>query len=137
MLFIFLRKPLILSKLPEQALGLEVGGKRKGKCKPLLKSLRSTSAEANLKPFSLYNQLIPGKKGKSYRSFCSPSPGGRKMQGTRKLGEVHHKIAALTIIKLQWQQGKIQVPQRKWELVESNIYQQATDHDLQAEFCTF
>lgn len=59
------------------------------------------------------------------------------MQGTRKLGEVHHKIAALTIIKLQWQQGKIQVPQRKWELVESNIYQQATDHDLQAEFCTF
>lgn len=53
MLFIFLSKPLILSKLPEHALGLEVGGKRKGKCNPPVKSLRSTSTEAKLKPFFL------------------------------------------------------------------------------------
>lgn len=92
LLFIFLRKPLILSKLPEHALGLEVGGKRKGKCKPHLKSPLSTSTDAKLKPFSLSNQLISekkGKKGKGSGSFCNPSPGGGKMQGTRKLGEVH------------------------------------------------
>lgn len=103
MLFIFLRKRLILSKLPEHALGLEVGGKRKGKCKPLLKSPHSTGTEAKLKPFSLYNHLIPekkGKKGKSYRNFCHPSLGGGKMQGMRKLGKVHHKIAILPIIKV-------------------------------------
>lgn len=51
------------SKLPGHALGLEVGGKRKGKCKPLLKSPHSTSTEVNLKPLPLYNHLIPGKKG--------------------------------------------------------------------------
>lgn len=49
-----------MSKLPEHALGLEVGGKRK--CKPRSKSLHSTSADAKLKLFSLYSTLVLGKE---------------------------------------------------------------------------
>lgn len=49
-----------MSKLPEHALGLEVGGKRK--CKPRSKSPHSTSADAKLKFFSLYSTLILGKE---------------------------------------------------------------------------
>lgn len=56
--YFFLRKRLVSSKLPEHALGLEVGGKRKGKCKPRSKSLLSTDADAKLKLFFLSSSLI-------------------------------------------------------------------------------
>lgn len=107
---------MILSKLPEHALGLEVGGKRKGKCKPLLKSPRSTSTEAKLKPFSFYDHLIPTikvkkKKKKKLQNLCNPSLGGGKMQSMSKLGEAHRKIAVQPTIKLMLTGQKPSAPE--------------------------
>lgn len=75
----FLRRRLISSKLPEHALGLEVGGKRKGKCKPRSESLHSTSADAKLKVFPLYSTLIPGEeKKKKLRELLQSKLGWRE-----------------------------------------------------------
>lgn len=89
-----------MSKLPEHALGLEVGGKRK--CKPRSKSLYSTSADAKLNLFSLYSTLAleKKKKKKKLRQLLQSKLGWRERTITRKLQEVCPKTAVPLRIKL-------------------------------------
>lgn len=74
-----------MSKLPEHALGLEVGGKRK--CKPRSKSLYSTSADAKLNLFSLYSTLALEKKKKKKKAKATFAIQAR-VEGTHNHEEV-------------------------------------------------